>query len=97
MLINSGIINKKFSNVQRRKESLYELDSHDFTKISNIFETVYPVIYQALENYWLDEIHLEMEFSKSDCEHEWDHKPIYKLGNYYLCRKCHQLVSHLGQ
>jgi hypothetical protein len=97
MLINSGIVNKKFSDVQRRKESLYELDSHDFTNISNIFETVYPVIYQALENYWLDEIHLEMEFSKRDCEHEWDHKPIYKLGNYYLCRKCHQLVSHLSQ
>jgi hypothetical protein len=91
LLLDSGYIHRKSDS----KYSFYELDREEFDKLSKAFAKVYPMIYQGLEEYWLDKINYFIEMSEKNipCIHEWEYFHIYKLGKYYKCHKCLQLAS----
>jgi hypothetical protein len=76
----------------------FELDEHNFEKLIETFEKVYPKIYHGIERYWISSRKAWMDIDKhlastDDCPHKWEKTYLYKFGKCYECRKCNKCVS----
>jgi len=71
-----------------------QLNQSSFDSLSDSFKRMYPRVYNALENFWFNsrKYHLKRHslFAKySKCIHKWEDYHLYKIGNCYICNKCH--------
>jgi hypothetical protein len=81
----------------------HEFTNDTFDKITGAFKKVYPVVYNALEQYWEDSINMSIKMENaliseektSDHKHTWKEYSIYKLKNrkYLICRVCRRFVD----
>jgi hypothetical protein len=97
-LNESGLIT--CDETRNHKRLPFSLDKIHFDKISEIFRKIYPGIYEGLEKYWLSSrqswIKIDTNLAINEkCNHKWEETYIhkYKLGKYYLCRKCHLITD----
>jgi len=78
--------------------NLWELDKKRFDKLSEIFKTLYPSIYEGLENFWYQSMMYWMKVDEAnsgetDCKHTWEPYEFFKIGSHHRCRKCKIIVT----
>jgi hypothetical protein len=87
---------KLHTNTRRTKfgKASLDLDNKDFGKLSREFRKVFPDLYTALEEGWeaMSQLILTPRNDKrqTSCNHKWLRRYLYRYGEYYECRNCHQ-------
>jgi hypothetical protein len=85
---------------EENDESFIELDRRRFTKLVDVFRSLYPKIYEGFEKYWSTSRQYHLVLSTrlakgQDCNHKWEETYLYNYEKKcYLCRKCHFLASY---
>lgn len=96
-------------NIMRSVKNLYnseesvsqtsQLKEASFEKLSDSFRSVYPRLYDALENFWFNS---RMTYLKRHtlfaenyrCIHKWENYHLYKTDlRCYICSKCHLMAE----
>jgi hypothetical protein len=81
----------------------HDFSNDTFSRITDAFKKVYPVVYESLEQCWSDSINtsintqaaLAMENKTINHNHKWEEYSIYKLKDqkYFLCHGCGLIVN----
>lgn len=96
LLLELGII--KNTGELYQSEDVNELDESNFEKLSSSFRSIYPHVFQGLENFWFNSRAFHLKRNKllaknSKCTHKWENYYLYKIGTCLRCKRCHILVE----
>jgi len=74
--------------------ALFQLSEGNFKILSNAARSLYPKIFDGLENWWFNSTTYALKVNTSmamtsSCQHQWTELYIFKYGMCKLCTKCY--------